>query len=401
MARRAQSVRPQRKAKGTKEARLTRKQLARREREAIQSRRIWIALTMVGILVIGVLGFGAYQEFIAKPNAPVAIVNGVSIRSRAHQRLVRYEQWRLRIQAAELQQRQAQLDPEAEDQEFMAQYMNQQLQQIQAMMPQVPYQTVQRMIDDELVRQEAHRRGITVSGEESQQAIEEEFGYYRIPPTPAPTPTPVTETLSIATPVPTPVPLTLAQFQEAYGNYVKIVGEQTGMSEAELQEIFHDALLRQELQEALAAEVPRTAEQVHARHILVETEEKAQQVWERLNKGESFELLAQELSTDEFNKDEGGDLGWFPRGQMVSAFEEAGFDAEVGEIVGPVQTSFGWHIIKVEGHEVRELEPSVLSFRQGQALQNWLAEARLGGGIENLWKPDMARPAEDAQPLPR
>jgi len=396
MARRAR-----RKAKGPKEAQLTGKQLARREREAIQSRRIWIALTMVGILSIGVLGFGAYQELIAKPNAPVAIVNGVPIRTSAYQHMVHYEQWRLRIQAAELQQRQAQLDPEAEEQELMAQYLNQQLQQIQTMMSQVPRQTAQRMIDDELVRQEAHWRGITVSEEELEQAIEEQFGYYRTSPTPAPTPTAVAETLSIATPVPTPTPITLQQFQETYGNYVKMITEQTGMSDAKLREVFRDALLRQKLQEALAAEMPTEAEQVHARHILVETEEEAQQVWERLSKGELFELLAQELSTDEFNKGEGGDLGWFPRGQMVPAFEEGAFDAEVGEIVGPVQSSFGWHIIKVEGHEVRELEPSTLSFRQGQALQNWLAEARLGEDIENLWRPEMAPPAEEAQPLPR
>ena len=387
--------RTRRRAKGTTEARPTRKQLARREREAIQLRRIWIALTVVGMLAIGVLGFGAYQEFIAKPNAPVAIVNGVPIRTSDYQRMVHYEQWRLRVQAAELQQRQAQLDPEAEGQEFMAQYLSQQLQQVQAMMPQMPRQTVQRMIDDELVRQEAQRRGITVSDEELQQAIEEQFGYYRIPPTPVPTPTPVTETLSIATPVPTPTPLTLEQFREAYDNYVKIIREQTSMSEAELREVFRDALLRQKLQDALAAEMPTEAEQVHARHILVETEEEAQQVLERLNKGEPFELLAQELSTDESNKNEGGDLGWFPRGQMVSAFEEAAFDAEVGEVVGPVQTSFGWHVIKVEGHERRELEPTMLRFQQSQALQNWLSEARLGEGIDNLWRPEMAPPAEE------
>ena len=132
------------------------------------------------------------------------------------------------------------------------------------------------------------------------------------------------------------------------------------------------------------------AEQVQARHILVETAEEAQQVLERLDTGEAFEVLAGELSTDETNKDEGGQLGWFPRGQMVAAFEEAAFDAEVGDVVGPVETTFGWHIIQVEGHEVRELEPSMLQYRQGQALQDWLSEARSGEGVENLWKPDMA-----------
>jgi len=357
-------------------------------------------LTVVGVVLIGVLGFGVYQEFLVKPNVPVAIVKGVPIRARAYQSLVRYQRWRLEAQAAQLQQRRAQVDPEAEDQKFMAQYLDQQLQQVQAMMPQLPMQTVESMISDELVRQEALRRGIAVSDEELQQTIEEQFGYYRIPPTSAPTPTPAADTLSITTPVPTPVPVTFEQYQESYGNFIERIGEQTGMSERELREVFRDGLLREKLQEVLAAEVPMTAEQVHARHILVETEEEAQEVSKRLDEGEPFQLLAQELSMDESNKDKGGDLGWFPRGQMVPTFEEAAFNAQVGEIVGPVQSSFGWHIISVEGHEVRELEPAALRTRQSQALENWLAEALLGEGIENLWRPEMAPPAEEGQPSP-
>jgi len=364
-------------------------------------RRLWIALAVVGAAIIGVLGYGAYQEFIAEPNAPVAIVDGVPIRTRAYQHRVRYEQLQLQMQVAELQQRQAQVDPEAEGQEFLAQYLTQQLEQLQMTIPQVPYQAVQNMIGDELVRQEADRRGITVSEEALQQAIEEQFGYYRIPPTPAPTPTPVTETLSLATPLPTPVPMTLQEFEEAYDGFATGLTKQTGMPEAELRGILRDLLLRQKLQEALAAEVSTEAEQVFARHILVETEEEAQQVLERLNAGEPFEALAGELSLDESNKDDGGDLGWFPEGQMVPAFEEAAFDAEVGAVVGPVETSFGWHIIQVEGHEVRELEPVMLQRRQSQALQDWLSEAQLGEGVEKLWKPEMAPPTQASQPLPR
>lgn len=391
MARRAR-----RAPRGAARSRLTRKQLARREREAIQGRRIWIVLTLVGIVLIGVLGFGAYQEFVVKPNVPVAIVNGVPIRARGYQSMVRYERWRLEIQAAELQQRRAQVDPEAEDQELMAQFLDQQLQQLQAMVPQLPMRTVEKMIGDELVRQEARRRGIKVSDDELEQAIEEQYGYYRTPPTSAPTPTLAGDTLLLATPAPTPIQVTLEQYREGYVSFVRSMRERTGMSEAELRELFRDGVLRQKVQDALAAEVPTVAAHVHTRHILVETEEEAQQVSKRLDEGETFELLAQELSTDEFSKDEGGDLGWFPRGQMVPSFEEAAFNAQVGEVVGPVQTSFGWHIIKLEGHEVRELEPAVLRIQQSQALENWLAQARLGEGIENLWQPGMAPPEEEA-----
>ena len=385
MARRAR-----RRTRGIAETIPTPKRLTRREREASHLRRVWLAIGVVGILVIGVLGFGVFQEFVAKPNAPVAMVAGVPIKMSTYHRMVRYEQWRLQLQAVELQQRQTQLASEAEGQEFITQYLNQQLEQIQSMIPQVPYQTVRKLIEDELVRQEARRRGITVDDEALRQAIEEQFGYYRIPPTP----TPITETLSIATPLPTPVPMTLDRFQEDYKSYTEVIKKQTGIPEAALREVFRIALLRQKLQEAMAAEVPTEAEQVHARHILVESEEEAQQVRERLDGGEPFELLAQELSTDESNKSDGGDLGWFPRGQMVPEFEEAAFDTKVGDIVGPVQTSFGWHLIKVEGHEVRELTPGMLQQQQSQALQNWLSKAALGEGVENLWTSEMVPPTE-------
>jgi len=386
--------------KAPREALLTRRRVALRRQEAARLRRLWLSLTVVGILVIGVLGFGAYREFVAKPNAPVAIVNGVPIPTNVYQRMVQYERWRLQIQLVELQQRQAQIDPEAEGQEFMAQYLSQRLEQIRNAIAQAPSQTVQKMIDDELVRQEARRRGITVSEEELQQAIEEQFGYYRSPPTPALSPTPITETFSIATPMPTPIPMTREQFQAAYNNYMRMVKQETGMSESEVREVFRTVLLRQKLQDALAAEVPTEAEQVHARHILVETEEEAQKVRLRLEEGEPFDLLAQEVSTDEFSKDKGGDLGWFPRGWMVPEFEEAAFSAEVGEIVGPVQTSFGWHIIKVEGHEVRALEPDALQLRRGQALQDWLAEVRSGEGVKDLWRPEMAPPVTEGSYTP-
>ncbi len=74
----------------------------------------------------------------------------------------------------------------------------------------------------------------------------------------------------------------------------------------------------------------------------------------QLEQGESFDELAAAYSTDASNAEQGGDLGWFGRGRMVPPFDEVAFAAEVGELAGPVETRFGLHLIKVNGHEERE-----------------------------------------------
>ncbi|OPL10422.1 MAG: hypothetical protein AVO34_03535 [Firmicutes bacterium ML8_F2] len=93
-------------------------------------------------------------------------------------------------------------------------------------------------------------------------------------------------------------------------------------------------------------------EEIEARHILVETEEEAVEVTARLNEGEDFAALAQEYSIDQSNKDEGGYLGYFGRGEMVEQFEIAAFNLGVGEISEPVATEFGYHIVEIlDRHE--------------------------------------------------
>jgi len=99
-------------------------------------------------------------------------------------------------------------------------------------------------------------------------------------------------------------------------------------------------------------------EEVRARHILVDTQEEAAQIIARLDGGEAFETIAEEKSTDS-SSSLGGDIGYFTRGQMVSEFEEAAFALKAGEYSKePVQSPFGWHVIKVE--DVRQKAPPAL-----------------------------------------
>ena len=85
---------------------------------------------------------------------------------------------------------------------------------------------------------------------------------------------------------------------------------------------------------------------VRAKHILVKTQEEAIEIKKMLDNGADFDTLAKQYSLCP-SKDKGGDLGYFNRGQMVPEFEKAAFTTPIGGVSEPVQTRFGWHIIKV------------------------------------------------------
>lgn len=101
------------------------------------------------------------------------------------------------------------------------------------------------------------------------------------------------------------------------------------------------------------------AEQVRAKHILVDTEEEAKSIKAQIEGGLSFEEAAQNNSKCPSSSN-GGDLGFFTRGRMVPEFENAAFELNVGEVSAPVQTQFGFHLIKVE----EKKEASVKSFEE-------------------------------------
>ena len=95
-----------------------------------------------------------------------------------------------------------------------------------------------------------------------------------------------------------------------------------------------------------------SGDQIKARHILLDNEEKAVEIIKKLQAGEEFAKLASEYSTGP-SAASGGDLGWFGEGQMVPEFSKAAFALNPGDIVTkPVKTQFGWHIILVEDRKV-------------------------------------------------
>ena len=98
-------------------------------------------------------------------------------------------------------------------------------------------------------------------------------------------------------------------------------------------------------------------EEVRARHILVDSKEQARELFEKVAYGTDFAELAKQHSKDPGSKDQGGDLGYFSKGQMVPQFEEAAFKLQKGEVSQPFQTQFGWHIIKVDDRRAGQVVP--------------------------------------------
>jgi peptidyl-prolyl cis-trans isomerase C len=140
-------------------------------------------------------------------------------------------------------------------------------------------------------------------------------------------------------------------------------------------------------------------EEVHARHILVDTEAEAKEVAERLKKGEDFATVAKEKSKDP--SAEGGDLGFFTRGQTLKPIEDAAFALEVGQISEPVQTKFGWHILKVEEKREKplptfdEVKEAIVAQLIQQKAQQAVRELHDAAKIE-IVDPEIKKAMQDA-----
>ncbi len=138
----------------------------------------------------------------------------------------------------------------------------------------------------------------------------------------------------------------------------------------------------------VTAAIPTKVEQVHVAQILLNSQADADKVLAELKAGKKFADLVKQYSTDTETKDNGGDLGWLPKGMMPPEFEAAAFQLPVGQTSGVIKTDLGFHIIQVLAHEqARELEPDMLQNQKQQALLAWLDAKRSQAKIEKLINP--------------
>jgi parvulin-like peptidyl-prolyl isomerase len=213
-------------------------------------------------------------------------------------------------------------------------------------------QVLQKLIDDELIRQYAEREGIEVTDAQVNEEINSMI--------------------------------------EEYGEDYFYSWLQTNYyTQDEFREEIRIELISRQLLPSILDAVPQTAEHVHARHILVTSQDEAEQVLQQLQAGADFAELAAQHSTDVTTRDRGGDLGWFPRGGLlVPEVEEAAFSLQPGETSGVVASAWGYHIVQtLEYDESREIDPEIYQRLREQAIEEWRNQLRVGADVQQFLSP--------------
>ena len=408
---------------------LTKKHLARQDRERRQTRIITgVAIGIIALVVLGI-AYGLLNDTLFLNWRPAVTVNGQSFSLHEFQVRVRVTRQQLigqYMQYTQLAQMFG-MDPNSDPQ--LSQSLTQITQQLDTPSS-VGGQVIDNMVNDLLIRQYAKANGITVTAAEVEKAAQEALRYYpngtptaTLTPTalvyptldatqlalmtptltPSPTetqtpaatstppPTATPDLTSTATPIPsftpTATPYTLQGYQNQYQTTLKGYSSM-GLNDSEFRNIFFESgLYHDRVQAKITASITHEQLEVWARHILVADEATAKDVLNQLAAGADFGTLAAKYSIDTGSKDKGGDLGWFPRGKMVAEFDKAAFSMKIGEISQPIKSTYGYHIIQVLGHEVRPLTEQEYNDAVTASFTAWLQAQRASSKvvINNGW----------------
>jgi len=420
-------------AKGQKSQIVTKKHLARQQREHLQNRYILIISLAIIVIVVGLISYGVIQQYVLTPQQPVAKVENVSITTKDFQTFARYERMQFIQQYQQYQQFAQLFGSDQNSLNYIQQYLAQIEYQLQP--TNVGQSALDYLIANQIIQQEADKRGITVTDAEVTDFFENFFGYFPngtpttapttipvptstlnptqlvlVPPTVTPlptsteTPTPtttITTTQQTATPTvvstptsipptstpqPTSTPYTFEAYQKIEATDMASIHSFAGLSESDLRWIFSMQLLRQKVMDAVTTDTPHEQDQVWARHIVASDQAKAQSVYNRLANGGDFMTIATEVMTGTTTT---VDLGWFGTGAITDAnAEKTVFGMKIGEISQPIQTANGWEIYQVLGHEVRTLTSAQYNTLKQTDFQNWIDKQKAAENIQtfDLWK---------------
>lgn len=342
---------------------------------------IW-GVVLVGIAVVGVLGYGLVVKKVIEPREPVAVVGDTPVRTSEFQARVRFTRLQMQKQLRQLYQQQQKIDPQDPKAQSYQKYIQRQIQDLRSRLApenaeSIGKRTLNQLIQEELVRQEADTRGVSVASSEVEERIQGFFGYE---PNAAPEPTPLPSSISTevpeATPLPTPTQMTEVDFRRMYNEYLRAL-RQLGISEQQYRAWLKAALLTEKLQDDMMKELPTEADQVKLRILTANSEKRAKELAAQLNAGTDFQTLADQLKEDKQTTGYGDELSWLPKELLESRLGEEladlAFSLEVGEHSQPVAGEEGQYtVIQVAGHEVRELDELVRQRTAEDAFKAWL-----------------------------
>jgi parvulin-like peptidyl-prolyl isomerase len=371
------------KAKGKN---LTKRQLARREKEAQQNQiLIWISI-IIGVIIVAITLYGVITET-AKAKQPVARIGEETISATEFKTRQYYERWMARLQVYSYQEllnqaQSAELEQPNGDQTTDGTTTegseNTYIQQLQITISNLESQlsedlaglfagqVLDSMIEENLVLNEANQRSLSVSDEDIDLTIEEFMGF-------GASSVAVTDTL--ATPDPQLVEDTFEQFKTN-------VLEPSRFSVEDFRLMIKAGLLREELKQVLSADVALEGDQVQATFLILPTEEQANTIQLRINEdGEDAANILTELDEDDAENTYGYETPWIPIGfigtQISPDIERVAFNTPVGKasepILGPAEQ---YYVIYVNGHEELPLSEEVLYQTRQEKYDTWLNELK-------------------------
>ncbi|MGB2963257.1 MAG: peptidylprolyl isomerase [Anaerolineales bacterium] len=393
--------------------------LAQKEKEDRQKRIIIITTISILVVVFGLIIYGVVDRYVLKPGTTIIQLESHAVKADEFEQLVKWERRGLIIEIDQILVSFQQLGGSPEIFTFFEGQLMMTVNQLDQPLS-VGQAVIQNLSDQLIMLVEAEKMGIEVDDSNLDQEIQKAFGFFAdgtptpaptleihptstltsqqmtlVPPTVTPevpeesedqetppTNTPQTEDIPEGDPDPTATPLlkpteyTEDLFNETYKQFLLSV-KSDGITEETIRRVVMMGSIQRELFNIVTADVELTQEQIWVRHILVEDEETAIEIADKLADGEDFSALAAEYSIDESNKDNGGDLGWFTRGAMVQPFEDAAFTLQIGEISDPVPTDFGWHILQALGSDTLQIDQATYEQVQNEAFGTWMEEKRL------------------------
>jgi hypothetical protein len=359
----------------------TRKERSRLAREAQINRWLVGGAIAIGVLVVGVLVYGFVVEEVIKGREPVAYVNGEPIETGDWQARVRESRERLIMQLDGMLQERMLLDPNDPNAEFYFEQLDQQVRELQNQLAEenaveLGRQVLEQMAQEEIFRQEAEARGISVGPSEVERSIEQIFGYDRTADESSLIPSDLLTSTETTTGT---MQMTEEEFDARYQSYLTLVLNPSGLGEAGFREMVEASLLGQRVEEEIGSEVPTIADQALIRLMSFQTVEEAASAMTRLNADEEWESIVESLEASEESSIFANELEWLTEDILILQFGESiaerVFESEIGSYGGPLEGETGFfYIIEILGREERELDEFVLAYEQGLAFQAWLEE---------------------------